>query len=153
MWRTPAVLVLLVPTAAALGADPPRAGRYACEAARTAGIQGEGRYAGRIELPAAEQQFTAEIQRLASGRPGCRGARPGTPERRASHEAWWQCGAALEVTLSRGKYAQPLRSDDGYIFHDRLSGWLHLAEDLRYVFAYTDFAGNYFVEEGRCASE
>jgi hypothetical protein len=122
-------------------------GGHACEAARSAGIQGsDGRYAGRIELPPAEQRFSAEIRRLAANRPGCR-----SPKRGATHEGWWQCGAVLESVLS--KYPQPLRSDDGYIFHDRLSGWFHLADDGRYTLAYTDFAGNYFIEEGRCVPD
>lgn len=140
-------------TAAAAGAaaDAPRTGAYHCEAGRAAGIQGrDERYAGRIELPAAEQRFAAGIRRLPATRPGCRGASPSRAERAAGHEAWWRCGAAFELELPGSKYPEPLRSDDGYIFRDRLSGWFHLADDLRYVFAYTDFAGNYFVEEGAC---
>lgn len=142
-----ALLALSCGSTVAAPAEVPRSGELACEAARSAGIQGnDGRYAGRIELPPAEQRFSAEIRRLAANRPGCR-----SPKRGTTHEAWWQCGAALEAVLSR--YPQPLRSDDGYIFHDRLSGWFHLADDGRYTFAYTDFTGNYFIEEGRCAPD
>jgi len=153
MPRTLATLLTLAcGVALTARAEAPRTGTLACEAARAAGIQGkDARNAGRIELPAAEQRFSAEIRRLAANRPGCPSSKSGATGHRATLEGWWQCGAALEVALS--KYPQPLRSDDGYIFHDRLSGWFHLAVDGRYTLAYTDFAGNYFVEEGRCAPD
>ena len=148
---TAAAACILLAAAATAAERAPPVGRYACTASAAAGLQGKGgRYAGRIELPAAEHQFRVQVRRLSAKRPGCGKADRSGRTGPGGHEGWWQCGAALELELPRAKYAQPLRSDDGYIFLDRLSGWFHLAEDLRYVFAYTDFAGNYFVEEGAC---
>jgi hypothetical protein len=145
------LLALAFVLSAAVRAESLRTGTFLCESARAAGIQGtDGRYAGRIELPVAEQGFGAEIRRLANSRPGCRSSKSAAG-RRNTFERWWDCDAALEAVLT--KYPQPLRSDDGYIFHDRLSGWLHLADDGRYTFAYTDFARNYYLEEGRCAAK
>lgn len=156
----PLALAPLVAVAALVCAAPsvgePRLGRYACVADRAVGLQGAptgDRYGGRIELPAAEKRFGLTLDRTEIGRG--RKCRPGQPAvaEPASSDAylrWWLCQATTEATFSGGKYEAPLRGDDLNIFRDRLSGWLHLADDLRYLFAYTDFAGNFFLEEGTC---
>jgi hypothetical protein len=141
---------------AAPSVGEPRLGRYACEAARAVGLQGTpsgDRYGGRIELPAPQKRFGLTLDRTEVGRG--RKCRPGQPALAGpagtdAYLRWWLCQATTEATFSGGKYEATLRGDDLNIFRDRLSGWLHLADDLRYLFAYTDFAGNFFLEEGTC---
>ena len=156
-----APLTLLTGLAILAGPDTAPAetayGTYQCKAERAVGLQGDAasaqRYSGRVGLRAAEQGFTITIDRTEVGRgKRCKTARPGSEDSPVGDEysRWWFCKATTELTFSPGKYAEPLRGDDRHIFRDRLSGWLHLAEDLRYVFAYTDFAGNFFLEEGTC---
>jgi hypothetical protein len=146
-----ATLVLAAPSV-----GEPRLGRYACEAERVVGLQGTptgDRYGGRIALPAGEKRFGLTLDRTEVGRGRkCRPGQPAGAERAGSdaYLRWWLCQATTEATFSGGKYEAPLRGDDLNIFRDRLSGWLHLADDLRYLFAYTDFAGNFFLEEGTC---
>lgn len=141
---------------AAPGVGEPRLGRYACAAERAVGLQQAptgDRYGGRIELPAAEKRFGLTLDRTEVGRGRkCRSGQPAVAEAGGSEAylRWWLCQATTEATFSGGKYEAPLRGDDLNIFRDRLSGWLHLADDLRYLFAYTDFAGNFFLEEGTC---
>jgi len=143
----------------AVGADP-SLGSYSCTAERAVGLQGDGatgqRYGGRIELPAAEKRFGLSLGRTEVGQGRrCRPRQPGNRDDPANDEysLWWFCRATTELTFSGGKYEPSLRGDDTNIFRDRLSGWFHLADDLRYVFAYTDFAGNFFLEEGRCETD
>jgi hypothetical protein len=146
-------LALAALICAAPAAGEPRLGSYACMADRAVGLQGVptgGRYGGRIELPPAEKHFGLTLSRTEIGRG--RKCRPGQPEAAGGdgYHRWWLCQATTEAAFSGGKYDGPLRGDDLNIFRDRLSGWLHLADDLRYLFAYTDFAGNFFLEEGTC---
>ena len=109
---------------------------------------GARRYAGRIELRAPERHFGITLGRTEVGQG--RRCKPGQPPTADEYSRWWFCQARTELTFSAGKYEPSLRGDDFHIFRDRLSGWLHLADDLRYVFAYTDFGGNFFLEEGTC---
>lgn len=143
----------------AVGA-PPSLGSYSCTAERAVGLQGDGangqRYGGRIELPAAETHFGLSLGRTEVGQGRrCRPRQPGNRDDPANDEysLWWFCRATTELTFSGGKYEPSLRGDDTNIFRDRLSGWFHLADDLRYVFAYTDFSGNFFLEEGNCGRD
>ncbi len=135
-------------------------GTYQCAAERVVGLQGDagsdGRYAGRIQLNPGEQRFSITVDRTERGRGRrCRTDRTGAAESpvQDEHSLWWFCRATTELSFSAGKYGEPLRGDDLHIFRDRLSGWFHLADDLRYVFAYTDFGGNFFLEEGTCQAE
>jgi len=163
MHRSPlalgvAALVLL--TAAAPSGAATDFGTYQCVAERVVGLQGdaggEGRYAGRIQLNPGEQHFSVTIDRTERGRGRrCRSDRTGAADSPVQDEysLWWFCRATTELSFSAGKYGESLRGDDLHIFRDRLSGWFHLADDLRYVFAYTDFGGNFFLEEGTCRAE
>lgn len=153
-----AALALL--TAAGIGNAETAFGTFACVAERAVGLQGEPggdqRYAGRIQLSPGERRFTITIDRTERGRgKRCRISKPGAADSPVEDEysLWWFCKATSELRFSAGKYAEPLRGDDLHIFRDRLSGWLHLADDLRYVFAYTDFGGNFFLEEGSCQAD
>jgi hypothetical protein len=135
-------------------------GTYQCAAERVVGLQGDvgsdRRYAGRIQLNPDEQRFSVTLDRTERGRGRrCRSDRTGTADSPVQDEysLWWFCRATTELSFSPGKYGEPLRGEDLHIFRDRLSGWFHLADDLRYVFAYTDFAGNFFLEEGTCEPE
>lgn len=152
--RSVALACLVFSTA--VGADP-SLGSYSCTAERAVGLQGDGangqRYGGRIELRAAEKHFGLSLGRTEVGQGRrCRPRQAGSRDDPANDEysLWWFCRATTELTFPGGKYEPSLRGDDTNIFRDRLSGWFHLADDLRYVFAYTDFAGNFFLEEGRC---
>lgn len=149
--------VLIALAGAGPAAGEPAIGSYSCTADRAVGLQGDPtsgrRYGGRIELPAAEQRFGLSLTRTEVGLgKKCRREHPGVAGSDA-YSQWWFCAATTELTFAPGKYAQPLRGDDRNIFRDRLSGWFHLADDLRYVFAYTDFAGNFFLEEGACGPD
>ena len=143
--------------AAGAAAGEPSLGAYSCTADRAVGLQGSiedgQRYAGRIELRAAEKRFGVTVARTEVGRgKRCKPRKAGDEDAVARDEygLWWFCRATTELTFSGGKYDPALSGDDTNIFRDRLSGWFHLADDLRYVFAYTDFGGNFFLEEGRC---
>ena len=151
-------LALLV-CAGPAGAEA-RPGTYTCTADRAVGLQGDAgsgrRYSGRIELPAAERQFAITLGRTEVGQG--RRCKPGQPRAADAllsdeYSLWWFCRARTELSFSPGKYEPSLRGDDFNIFRDRLSGWLHLADDLRYVFAYSDFSGNFFLEEGNCGRD
>jgi len=135
-------------------------GTYQCVAERVVGLQGDAgsdrRYAGRIQLTPGEQHFSITLDRTERGRGRrCRDERLSAADSPVQDEysLWWFCRATTELSFSPGKYGEPLRGDDLHIFRDRLSGWLHLADDLRYVFAYTDFGGNFFLEEGICQAQ
>lgn len=141
-------------------AAEPSLGGYRCAADRAVGLQGDvessQRYSGRIELPAGERHFGLILGRSEVGQGRrCKPRRAGDDDAPPGDEfsLWWFCKATTELIFSTGKYGSPLRGDDTNIFRDRLSGWFHLADDLRYVFAYTDFGGNFFLEEGRCEPE
>ena len=163
MHRSP--LALRVAVLALLAAATPSGaetafGTYQCGAERVVGLQGDAqsdrRYAGRIQLSPGEQRFSVTLDRTERGRGRrCRTDRTGAVDSPVQDEysLWWFCRATTELSLSAGKYGEPLRGDDLHIFRDRLSGWFHLADDLRYVFAYTDFGGNFFLEEGTCQAE
>ena len=141
---------------AAIAAEP-SLGAYSCKVDRAVGLQGDlaggERYSGRIVLPAAETRFTISLDHTEVGRgKHCRPRKAGGKDAPPADEysLWWFCKARTELAFPGGKYGSELRGDDTNIFRDRLSGWFHLADDLRYVFAYTDFGGNFFLEEGRC---
>jgi hypothetical protein len=137
----------------------PALGGYSCTADRAVGLQGDAaseRYGGRIQLRPAERQFSISLRRTEVGQgKRCRTGQARAPDSllRDQYSLWWFCRATTELSFSAGKYQSSLRGDDLNIFRDRLSGWFHLADDLRYVFAYTDFAGNFFLEEGTCERE
>jgi hypothetical protein len=152
-----AAVALAAALAAGTVAAEPAFGGYSCTADRAVGLQGDietdRRYAGRIELRAAEKRFGVTLGRTEVGQGRrCKPRRAGDPDTPPGDEysLWWFCKATTELTFTGGKHESELRGDDTNIFRDRLSGWFHLADDLRYVFAYTDFGGNFFLEEGRC---
>jgi hypothetical protein len=153
-------LALACVASVAPAAAAPTLGGYSCAADRAVGLQGDAasgqRYGGRIQLPPAERHFTISLRRTEVGRgKRCRAGQADAPESPLgdAYSLWWFCTAGTELSFSPGKYEPTLRGDDLNIFRDRLSGWFHLADDLRYLFAYTDFAGNFFLEEGTCERE
>jgi hypothetical protein len=155
----PAAALAFVAAAMPSGAET-AFGTYQCVAERVVGLQGDvgsdGRYAGRIQLNPGEQRFSVTLDRTERGRgKRCRAERLSVADSPVQDEysLWWFCRATTELSFSAGKYGEPLRGDDLHIFRDRLSGSFHLADDLRYVFAYTDFGGNFFLEEGICQAE
>jgi len=150
-WIALAALIVAAP----VGAEP-ALGSYSCAANLTVGLQDVAargqRYAGRVELPAGEKRFGITLARTEVGQgKRCRPRQPGTQDPLVSDEysLWWFCRAKTELTFSPGKYEPALRGDDLNIFRDRLSGWLHLADDLRYVFAYTDFRRQFLPRGGK----
>ena len=154
------VAVLALWAAAPPGGAENAFGTYQCTAEHVVGLQGDigsdRRYAGRIQLNPGEQRFSVTLDHTERGRgKRCRSDWLGAADSPVQDEysLWWFCRATTELSFSPGKYGEPLRGDDLHIFRDRLSGWFHLADDLRYVFAYPDFGGNFFLEEGTCRGD
>jgi hypothetical protein len=133
-------------------------GNYACIAHRTVGLQSDSekrdRFAGKIQLPVEGERFLLKIAEINNNdRAWCRTAKPGTLNVEDEYSYWWLCKSASEVTFSQGKYGLPLRGDGLHLFQDRLGGWFHIIQGLTYIFAYTDFGGNFYLEEGVCQKQ
>ncbi len=136
-------------------AQPVTYGNYICVAHRSVGLQSDPqkreRFAGRIKLSSEEESFLLKIANIENtDREWCRTAKPGVLYLDSEFEYWWSCKTKSEATFSKDKYGLPLRSDGTNVFKERLSGWFHIAQDLKYVFSYTDYGGNYYLEEGVC---
>lgn len=130
-------------------------GSYACIAQRSVGIQGEAghhkRVAGRITLPAEKKAFVVQIKKITKIKNGwCQSSKVSSDTMATGYNYWFECGTKYELTFSKGKYPMTFRGSNAHVFRSNVDGLFHVADDLTYVFFYSDLSGNFYLEEGGC---
>ena len=122
-------------------------GSYACVVHRTVGLQSDAtkqeRFAGAIKQPVEAERFAHGVRRQ---KPACSlcvtnmtyGGNASPPRRSRFHRAKTACPCVAMTSIF---------SESG------LGGWLHIIKGLKYTYAYPDYSGNFYLEEGVCQKQ
>lgn len=143
----------------------PKLGTYACTVHRAVGIQGDAtagkRSAGPLTLPPEKAVFTMVLGVRATDDtqgPPCATFPPDktkpmttNPAFGSDLEYWYACRSAFSLKLSPAKESLEMRGEDRNAFHGPGTfPQFHLYNDLAFVHTYTNFSGDWYVEEGQC---